>query len=106
MTRYVARMSQIERMSQVERMSQISNLSQLCMKSLLSRLVRQVAGQVCTELRCGPKKWRVDALQALHTAAEFHMVSTLSKANLAAVHAKRATIKKEDLALVQKIMED
>ena len=67
--------------------------------------MRDVSLGVTAELRCAPKRWRVDALQALHTAAEFHMIELLSKSNLAAVHAKRVTIKKEDMRLVQRIME-
>ena len=61
--------------------------------------------QVCSDLRCEPRRWRVDALQALHTAAEFHCITMLGKANLAAHHAKRVTLKKEDMALVQKMLE-
>ena len=69
------------------------------------RLVREVALGVTAELRCAPKRWRVDALEALQTAAEFHLIEVLEKGNLAAIHAKRVTIKREDIRLVQRIMQ-
>ena len=85
--------------------------------------MKQITAQVCAEMRAEPKgrkgrgraaraavvqpkKWRVDALHALHIAAEHYLTTLMSKGYLASAHAGRITLQKEDLALVQQILQD
>ena len=60
-----------------------------------SRLVREIA----QDYMAAPR-FRAQAIEALHYAAESHLVKLFEDANLLAHHAKRVTIYKSDLQLV------
>ena len=48
-------------------------------------------------------RWKELALEALQEAAEDHLVSVLADTNLCAKHAKRVTIRKDDMMLARRI---
>ncbi|KII69553.1 histone H3-like centromeric protein CSE4 [Thelohanellus kitauei] len=68
-------------------------------RASFSRLVREVAMDICGE----SLRFELIALLALHEAAEAFLVRLFEHANLCALHAKRVTLMKSDIALVEKI---
>lgn len=48
-------------------------------------------------------RWRVSAIQALQCAAEGYLIGLMEDTNKAAIHAKRVTIRPEDLHIVRSI---
>lgn len=62
------------------------------------RPVREVAVDYKTDCRFAP-----DALLALQEATEAILISLLADANLCAIHAKRVTVKAEDLRLARRL---
>lgn len=63
-----------------------------------SRLVREV-GEALKEFSAF--RWKASAIQALQVAAEAYLVYLFEDVNKAAIHAKRVTIRPEDLHLVR-----
>ncbi len=61
-------------------------------------LVREIAQGYIAALRFKP-----EAIEALHYAAEAHLVRLFEDANLLARHAKRITVYKTDINLVRRI---
>lgn len=63
------------------------------------KLVKNIAtGQNLTAFR-----WQVKALGALHEAAESYLVELFEATNRCAIHAKRVTIRPEDMKLARRI---
>ena len=62
------------------------------------RLVRNICGEIDTELR-----FQAQALLALQEAAEAYVVGLFEDTNLCAIHAGRSTIMKKDLELARRI---
>lgn len=56
------------------------------------RLVREIAQDFQTDLR-----FQKSALEALREAAEMHLITTFGYTQMAAIHAKRITIMKQDM---------
>ncbi|CAD6908651.1 unnamed protein product [Tilletia controversa] len=76
--------------------------TELCIRKLpFQRLVREISQDIKTDLR-----FQSGAIAALQEASEAYLVSVLSDANLAAIHAKRVTIKPKDLALARRLRGD
>ncbi|KAJ7818438.1 histone H3 [Mycena olivaceomarginata] len=73
----------------------------LIRKLPFQRVVREIAQDFKTDLR-----FQSSALHALQEAAEAHLISLFEDANLAAIHAKRATIQCRDLDLAQRLRGD
>ena len=78
----------------------------LIRKAPFARVVREICmdSSVCSwgaEIR-----WQANALIALQEASEAYLVNLLSNANLAAIHAKRVTIKPKDIHIVRRITEE
>ena len=73
--------------------------TELLMRKLpFQRLVREIAGDIKTDLR-----FQATANIALQEATEAYMVSLFEDTNLAAIHAKRVTIMTKDIALAQRL---
>jgi histone H3 len=70
-------------------------------KAPFSKLVKELANDYKTDLR-----FTKVAMEAIHEAAEMYLVSLFEMANLAAIHAKRVTIKPTDIIFVRKIRGD
>jgi len=72
----------------------------LIKKLPFQRVVREVAQQkdFPPDLR-----FTADALLALQTAAEHHLVKIMEEANLCAIHARRVTILPKDMVLARRI---
>ncbi|XP_021743810.1 histone H3.3-like [Chenopodium quinoa] len=70
----------------------------LIRKIPFQRLVREIAQQFKIELR-----FQSDAVMALPEAAELYLVGLFEETNLCAIHAKRVTIKPEDMQLARRI---
>ena len=60
--------------------------------------VREVAHSYAPEF-----PWQRLAFDALHEAAEAFLVHLLHDSNLISLHAKRVTLKKEDIALARRL---
>jgi histone H3/H4 len=48
-------------------------------------------------------RWRVDALQAAHCAAETYLLRLIQDSYLLSIHAKRVTLKPDDIKLARRI---
>lgn len=70
--------------------------------SPFERLVKEIADSLKPEGSTN-YKWKVSAIQALQWAAEEYIVHLMESTNKAAIHAKRVTIRPEDLHLVREI---
>ena len=70
----------------------------LVRKLPFQRLVREIAQDFKTDLRC-----QSTALLALQEAAEAYTVTLFEDTNLCAIHAKRVTIMPKDIQLVRRI---
>ena len=70
----------------------------LIRKAPFARLVREIAGQMKSDLR-----FQSTALLCLQEAAEAHLVGTFEDANLCAIHARRVTIMPKDVKLARRI---
>lgn len=66
------------------------------------RIIREVSDDLSLN-GTGKYRWKSTAIQALQTAAECYLVSLFEDVNKAAIHAKRVTIRPEDLHLVREI---
>ena len=66
------------------------------------RLVKEVADSLSID---GTTKyrWKVSAIQALQCAVEAYLIALMEDTNKAAIHAKRVTIRPEDLHIVRSI---
>jgi len=73
----------------------------LLRKAPFIRLVREIAQGIKRDSR-----WTSTALQALQEAAENHLVDVLQDANLCVIHAKRVTIKPEDIQLALRLRKE
>ena len=77
------------------------NTNKLIALAPFARLVREIA------LEClGPNRmcrWQTTALEALQEATEAYMVALFEDTNRVAIHAKRVTIRPEDVRLVKYI---
>ncbi|XP_018496277.1 histone H3.3 [Galendromus occidentalis] len=73
--------------------------TELLMRKLpFQRLVREIAQGFKTDLR-----FQNSAVMALQEASEAYLVSLFEDTNLCALHAKRVTIKAEDIRLARRI---
>lgn len=70
----------------------------LIRKLPFSRLVREIAQDVKTDLR-----FQESAILALQEACEAHLVGVFENTNLCAIHAKRITIEPKDVQLARRI---
>ncbi|KZT17940.1 histone-fold-containing protein, partial [Neolentinus lepideus HHB14362 ss-1] len=70
----------------------------LIRKLPFQRLVREIAQNFKPDLR-----FQASAVTALQEAAEAYLVSLFEDTNLAAIHAKRVTIRSKDLALARRL---
>lgn len=68
-------------------------------KLSFQRLVREICQDFVPDFR-----FQKSALEALQVAAEDYVVHTFEATNLAAIHCKRVTIQKKDMALVKRIL--
>lgn len=66
-----------------------------------ARLVKEIADTLSVEN--AKYKWKASAIQALQHATEAYLVALMEDTNKAAIHAKRITIRPEDLHLVRDI---
>ena len=55
------------------------------------------------DLQAKPTRIQLSALEALQIAAEVYLVGVLEEAGLAAIHARRVTVKAKDLQLILRI---
>lgn len=68
------------------------------------RLVREITHEYSILTANGrPFLWKRNALQALQCAAEYYITALFEDVNKAALHAKRVTIRPDDLGLVRSI---
>lgn len=51
-------------------------------------------------------RWQATAIGVLHEASEAYLIGLLEDSNLCALHAKRVTLKKEDIRLARRIRGD
>ena len=70
----------------------------LIRKLPFSRLVREIAQDVKTDLR-----FQAQAIGAIQEAAEAYLVGLLEDTNLCAIHARRVTIMPKDIQLARRI---
>ena len=70
----------------------------LIRKSPFERLVRELAGEIKSDLR-----FQSTALLCLQEAAEAHLVGMFEDSNLCALHAKRVTVFPKDIMLARRI---
>ena len=70
----------------------------LIRKLPFQRLVREIAGQVKSDLR-----FQSQAILALQEATEAYLVGLFEDTNLCAIHAKRVTIMPKDMQLARRI---
>ena len=70
------------------------------LKTHFRRLLREIVinGMVGRDMR-----WQRAAVDALQDASEAYLVTFFSQVNLATVHAKRITIRKEDCEIIKKV---
>ena len=72
----------------------------LICRAPFARLVREITKALTGE----DLRFQGLAIAALQEAAEAHMITLFSNANLLAIHAKRVTIKCKDVQLVRRIL--
>ena len=65
------------------------------------RLVKEISATICPE-----KRFQSAAIAAIQEASEAYLVSLFEDTNLCAIHAKRVTIRKEDMQLARRIRGD
>jgi histone H3 len=70
----------------------------LIRKRPFQMLVREIAANICTNLR-----FQSTALLALQEAAEAYLVGLMEDTNMCAIHAKRVTILPKDMQLARRI---
>jgi len=70
----------------------------LLRKAPFCRLVKDI-----TQLFHNSLRWRVDAIDALHAAAEDFLIALFADANICAIHAGRVTIMPRDMHLAKRI---
>lgn len=73
--------------------------SLLLRKLPFARLVREIQSCICLKER----RWTAQALLAIQTAAEAHLVGLMEDTLLCTVHAKRVTIMVKDMQLARRI---
>jgi histone H3/H4 len=66
-----------------------------------ARLVKEIADDL--NVGADRYKWKASAIQALQCSVEAYLVALMEDTNKAAIHAKRVTIRPEDLHLVRDI---
>lgn len=66
------------------------------------RLVKEIADNLSID-GTTKYKWKASAIQALQYAVEAYLVALMEDTNKAAIHAKRVTIRPEDLHIVRSI---
>lgn len=64
------------------------------------RLVREIVGRLYPSKEI---RWQVDALNALQEITEAYLVQLFEDCNIVALHAKRVTIKVEDMQVVRRL---
>jgi histone H3/H4 len=76
-------------------------------KASFQRLAREIGNSLDPRRRYSEVtfRWTKEALEALQAAAEDYLVSVFGKAQICALHAKRVTLKADDLALIRKLEE-
>ena len=74
----------------------------LIRKLPFQRLVREIA----IHMHKVDLRWQGSAIMALQEAAEAYLVSIFEDANLCAIHAKRVTIKAQDIQLARRLRRD
>lgn len=74
------------------------NTNLLIRKMCFQRFVREIAQDFKSDLR-----FQSTAIQALQEASEAYLVALFEDANLCCIHAKRVTIKPEDIDLARRI---
>ena len=62
----------------------------------------RVVKEICLKYR-EDVRWRVNAIEALHFAAEAHIVDIFEDAYLCSIHAKRVTLMVRDIQLARRI---
>ncbi|KAG0144166.1 hypothetical protein CROQUDRAFT_134529 [Cronartium quercuum f. sp. fusiforme G11] len=84
---------------------QYQKSTDLLMRKLpFARLVREIAMDFATATESGVAlRWQSSALLALQESAEAYLVHMFEDTNLCAIHAKRVTIMKRDMALARRI---
>ena len=70
-------------------------------KKPFGRLVREISHDIHPDLR-----WQASALEGLQEAAEWWLTTMFAGVNLLAIHAKRVTIKNDDVKLYYRIGQD
>ncbi len=68
------------------------------------RLVREITADILHDRP--PFYWAAEAMRALHEASEAYLVGLFEDANLLCIHAKRVTLKPEDVQLARRIRGD
>jgi len=83
---------------QIKYYQETTNLLLRCLP--FERLVKEIAESLTSD---GTQKyrWKLSALQVLQYAVESYLTALLEDTNKAAVHAKRVTIRPEDMRLVR-----
>jgi histone H3/H4 len=72
-------------------------------KGPFARLVRDISATYNSTPADGEKRWQVEALEALHEAAEAYAVRLFEDAQLCAIHARRITVQVKDLQLTRRL---
>ena len=67
------------------------------------RLCKEIIQNVCSDIHFAVPRVQYIALEALQMAAEAYLVGVLEESNLAAIHAKCATLMKKDMDLCLRI---
>ena len=73
----------------------------LCRKLPMSRLIREIAQDIKTDLR-----FQSSTIAALHEAVKAYLVELLEDTNLCCIHAKRVTIMPKDMQLAHRIRKE
>jgi histone H3 len=81
---------------EIKRYQKSTNL--LLPRASFQRVVRSICHEIDNTLRC-----QAQALLALQEATEAYLVGVFEDANLCCIHAKRVTIKKQDMELARRI---
>ena len=75
-----------------------THVNHLVPRRPFARLIRGICNDLGTQFR-----WKVDALEALHEAAEMYLVSFMEHSNLLAHHAGRVTLFPRDMQLLKRL---
>lgn len=67
-----------------------------------ARLIKEITNELAVD-NIGDYRWKASAIAALQHAAESFITALFTDVNKAAIHAKRVTIRPEDLHLVRDI---